>query len=68
KNFIIKKGGIPDMKRLNGTRVIVSSVENQNGYQVQLKRVDGRRFFNAYSLLTADAYEALQAGELVPIR
>ncbi|MEL6976338.1 MAG: hypothetical protein AAGL29_13210 [Bacteroidota bacterium] len=68
KNLIIKKGGIPDMKRLNGTRVIVANVENQNGYQVQLKRADGGRFFNAYRLLAADAYEALQAGELVPIQ
>ena len=68
KNFIIKKGGIPDMKRLSGTKVIVSSVENQNGYQVQLERADGGRFFNAYRSLTADAYEALQTGELVPIR
>ena len=45
------------MKRLNGTKVIVSSVENQNGYQVHLERADGGRYLNAYGSLTAAAYE-----------
>lgn len=66
KNFIIKRGGIADMKSVYGTEVVVTSVNltNKGNTEVTLKRQDGRKFFRNFPEVTADLEQALQAGEL----
>lgn len=66
KNFIIKRGAIPDMKKVYGTRVIVTSVDyNDMGLaEVTLERADGRKFFRHFRSVEADLSKALSSGEL----
>ena len=69
KNFIIKRGGVPDMKTLDGNRVVVTSVkETSRGTRIVLKREDGRKFFRSFPTLTAHWPEALESKELAPAR
>jgi hypothetical protein len=65
KNFIIKRGGIADMKTVDGNAEVVRSVENENGqvYWV-LARKDGRKFFRHLPVVRAKWPEALDDGEL----
>lgn len=66
KNFIIKRGGIADMKRVYGSKVVVSAIitKDNNNTQLTLKRRDGRKFFRYLPSVKADLENALQAGEL----
>lgn len=65
KNFIIKRGAIPNMKALYGTRVVVTAIDYVNGMpQATLKRKDGRKFFRHFATVKADISQALDAGEL----
>ncbi|MEK6153245.1 hypothetical protein WIW50_08295 [Flavobacteriaceae bacterium 3-367] len=66
KNFIIKRGGIADMGRVYGCKVVVSDMmtKDNNNTQVTLKRKDGRKFFRFLPSVKADLENALQAGEL----
>ena len=65
-NFIIKKGGIANYKRVVGDKVVVTSIkETKDGtLQVQIKLADGGRFFRTHSVVTADLKNALESGEL----
>lgn len=67
KNFIIKKGGIPNYKTLFESKVIISKMEEMpDGTKVvHLKRQNGKRFFNSHSYIKARLKEALDTEELV---
>ncbi len=65
-NFIIKRGGIANYKRVEGQKVIVTSIkEKKDGTtQVKIKRINGNRFFGSHTVVSADLKEALESGEL----
>ena len=65
-NFIIKKGGIANYKRVEGDKVVVTSIkETKDGtIEVQIKLANGGRFFRTHSVVTADLKNALESGEL----
>ncbi|WP_109299437.1 hypothetical protein [Aquimarina sp. AU474] len=64
-NFIIKKGGVPNYKNLQGKKVIVTKVEEiNNGKVITLKRKDGLKFFNSIPKVRANLEQALAAGEV----
>lgn len=65
-NFIIKKGGIANYKRMRGKKVVVTSVqEKKDGtLQIKIKRADGGKFFNSHTLVSVDLKNALESGEL----
>ncbi len=66
KNFIIKRNGIADMKKMKGVPVTVVEKVEVNGFtKVTLARKDGKRFFRMKKQVTADLAEAFEAGELV---
>lgn len=66
-NFIIKRGGIANYKRVEGNKVVVTSVkEKKDGtLQVRIKRTDGHRFFGSHWQVPANFKEALASGELI---
>lgn len=66
RNFIIKRGGIPDMDMVRDLEVEVVNVTYSKGNKtlVTLKRVDGGRFFKSLFSVKADYDGALNAGEL----
>ncbi|RKN83175.1 hypothetical protein [Ulvibacterium marinum] len=66
KNLIIKRGGIADMKRVHGNKVVVTGIKTiSNGNTVvTLKRKDGRKFFKFLPSVKADLENALAKGEL----
>jgi len=65
-NFIIKKGGIANYKKVEGNKVVVTSLKkNKDGtLKVMIKRADGGRFFNSHTIVSADLENALESGEL----
>ena len=65
-NFIIKKGGIANYKRVEGDKVIVTSIEETKDgtLEVQIKLANGGRFFRTHSVVKADLKNALESGEL----
>ncbi|MGB7393432.1 MAG: hypothetical protein WA913_03465 [Pricia sp.] len=65
-NFIIKRGGIANYKRVEGEKVVVTSIkEKKNGTtEVKIKREGGGRFFGSHPVVAADIDEALKSGEL----
>jgi hypothetical protein len=67
KNFIIKRGGIPDMKTLDGNRVVVEAIEETSkGTRLVLRRADGRNFFRSFPTMTARWPDAGESAELIP--
>jgi len=66
KNFIIKRGGIADMKTVLGKKVeiIDYSYTADGRTEVTLKRVDGKKFFRKFPTIKADLEDALSTGEL----
>lgn len=66
KNFIIKRGGIANMKSVHGNKVMITNIKTiSNGNtRVTLKRKDGRKFFNYLPSVKADLENALAKGEL----
>lgn len=65
-NFIIKRGGIANYKRVEGEKVVVTSVkEKKDGStKIKIKRVDGKRFFGSHSIVAVDFFGAMESGEL----
>lgn len=65
-NFIIKRGGIANYKRVEGEKVVVTSVkEKKDGStKIKIKRVDGNRFFGSHSIVAVDFFGAMESGEL----
>lgn len=67
KNIIIKRGGIADMKSVEGMLVVVQSFkETKWGTEVTLKRKDGGKFFRNFPTITAIWPDARDNGELRP--
>ena len=66
KNFIIKRGGIADMKTVLGKKVeIIDYTYTSDGsMEVTLKRLDGKKFFRKFPTIKADLEVALSTGEL----
>lgn len=65
KNFIMKRGGVPDMKKVKGLQVVVTAVDSNNGKtRVTLERRDGGKFFRHYRTVDASLDQALASGEL----
>ena len=65
-NFIIKRGGIANYKKVEGSKVVVTLIkEKKDGtVQVKIKKVDGGKFLNSQTGVSADLKKALQSGEL----
>jgi hypothetical protein len=65
KNFIIKRGGIADMKSVDGNTVVVDRIERKDGQVLAvLRRKDGRKFFRHLREVRAQWPEALNQGEI----
>ncbi|NER10269.1 hypothetical protein SAMN06265375_101190 [Muriicola jejuensis] len=66
KNFIIKRGGIADMKTVYGQEVeVVDYAYTADGdTRVTLKRTDGKKFFRNFNTVDAYLEDALTSGEL----
>jgi len=66
-NFIIKKGGIANYKKVEGNTVIITSVKEQKDgtTKIKLKRTNGTRFFGTHPVVTADYIKAVSSGELL---
>jgi protein involved in polysaccharide export with SLBB domain len=66
KNFIIKRGGIADMKSVLGLQVEVVDYEytDKGDTRVTLKRKDGKKFFRNFKTVDAYLEDALTSGEL----
>lgn len=66
-NFIIKKGGIANYKKVEGNTVIITSVKEQKdgSTKIKMKRTNGTRFFRTHPVVTADYAEAVSSGELL---
>lgn len=67
KNFIIKRGGIADMKMVTGLTVVVEGIsyDAKGKTIVTLERADGLRFFRAFQKIDARLEDAIDAGELI---
>ena len=65
-NMIVKRGGIATYKSVHNTQVVVEEVfENKYGKVfIKLKRVDGKKFFNQDTYVTANYEKAIEKGEL----
>lgn len=61
-NFIIKRGGIATYKNLNGVKVKVVEIYDDN--VVKLTSLSGKKFFNKFAYVKADLIKALQKKEL----
>ncbi|NNK83637.1 MAG: hypothetical protein HKO92_10985 [Flavobacteriaceae bacterium] len=66
RNFIVKRGGIANYKSVENNIVVVTNIEkDKNGNTiVELKRNNGKRFFNTHKTIKANLQEALDSGEL----
>ena len=66
KNFIIKRGGTPDLKTVKNVVVVVTDIEygSNNESIITIKRKDGRRFFFALRHVKANFEGAIETGEL----
>ncbi len=66
KNFIIKRGGIANMKSVFGKKVevVAYSYTDKGDTQVTLKRTDGKKFFRNFRTVDAHLEDALSSGEL----
>nr|WP_298793401.1 hypothetical protein [uncultured Allomuricauda sp.] len=64
KNFIIKRGGIPNLKALKHTKVTITNITYGKKTQVTFKKSDGTKFFRFYKTMKADFNQAVAAGEL----
>ncbi|XMO86798.1 hypothetical protein AAFN75_00540 [Algibacter sp. AS12] len=65
-NFIIKRGGIANYKGALGEEVVVTNVgDTKNGVtKIDVKRKDGKRFFNTVNTVTINFEKALAANEI----
>ncbi|ETN94739.1 hypothetical protein SAMN04487906_1519 [Zhouia amylolytica] len=67
RNIILKKGGTPDYKSVEGNRVQVTEIttEADGDVIVTLERTDGTKFYNRYKTVKANISDAVSSGELV---
>ncbi len=64
KNFIIKKGGIPNMSALENSVVTITKISHSDNPIITFKKSNGRKFFRAYRTLTAELNGAIDSGEM----
>lgn len=64
KNFIIKRGGIPNMSTLKSSIVTITKISSSGNPTITFKRSNGKKFFKAYRTLTADLKTAISSGEM----
>ncbi|MCM5664086.1 hypothetical protein [Galbibacter mesophilus] len=66
KNFIIKRGGVASDKLVYGEKVVVTKVSTKKdgSTEIQIKPVDGGRFYNAIPSVSVDYEQAMETGEL----
>ncbi|MGW9684236.1 hypothetical protein [Flagellimonas sp. 2504JD1-5] len=65
KNFIIKRGGLPNMASLKNTAIVVTDVVYGEKTLITFKRTDGRKFFRVYKTLSANLEGGIDSGELI---
>lgn len=65
-DYIVKKGGNANLRSVEGTEVMVTSLKKKsNGItQVKVATMDGSRFFGIQKQVTVDFDEAIKSGEL----
>ena len=60
-NFILKKGGNPNYKKIKGLQVTVTNREEKNSKTIiTIKRKDGKKFFNSLNTVNVDLEEAIK--------
>ncbi len=64
KNFIIKRGGSPNVSSLKNARVTVTHISYGKKTQITFKKTSGKKFFRVYNTLTAHLEDAVESGEL----
>lgn len=66
-NFIIKRGGIVNYNSVKGNRVEITGIEikKDGSREVQLKRINGGKFFRNFTTVKADLDKALESGEII---
>lgn len=64
KNFIIKRGGIPNISTLKNSVVTITKISSNDNPIITFERSDGKKFFKAYRTLTANLNSAISSGEL----
>ncbi len=67
KNFIIKRGGIPNMKSLDKSIVTVTDISNDENPIITIEKSNGKKFFRIYKTFTAHLNAAIDSGELKPL-
>ncbi|WP_190810043.1 hypothetical protein [Flagellimonas sp. S3867] len=65
KNFIIKRGGLPNTSSLINASIVVTAISYGEKTLITFKRTDGRKFFRVYKTLTADLAGGISTGELI---
>lgn len=65
-NFILKKGGNPNYKKIKGLQVTVTNKEEKHSKKtiITVKRKDGKKFFNSLNTVNVDLEEAIKANEV----
>lgn len=68
-NILIKRGSVATAKSLNHRKVVVKEVIREDDQiRLVLEATDGRKFFRHYRTLPASWPEAVNSGELKPVR
>ncbi|WP_405205322.1 hypothetical protein [Aquimarina sp. LLG6339-5] len=64
-NFIMKKGGTTNYRRLKGLRVIITNKETTEGKTIiSIKRNDNKQFLNTIRIVKVNLEAALEAKEI----
>ncbi|WP_299608579.1 hypothetical protein [uncultured Aquimarina sp.] len=64
-NFIIKRGGNPNYKKIKGLQVTVTErAEKKSKTVITVKRKDGKKFFNSLNTVNIDLEEAIKTKEI----
>ncbi|MEX0316266.1 MAG: hypothetical protein AB3N18_18945 [Allomuricauda sp.] len=64
KNFIIKRGAIPNVNALEDTKVTITDITYGKTPQITFKKSDGSKFFRFYKTMKANFNQAVATGEL----
>ncbi|WP_298320259.1 hypothetical protein [uncultured Aquimarina sp.] len=65
-NFIIKKGGTTNFKKLQGTKVVVTDKQATEGKtHITIKRKDGKKFLNSIAVVKVNLEAAAGAKEIL---
>ena len=69
-NFIIKRGGVANYKKLIGTLVEVTEVKKNKNDEtiIILKRKDNKKFFGSFPVIRANYNNAIASEELSKIK